>query len=228
MRNFSRKRSLENLNKWKGKEWAFNLLPSMNILSFFIRDLNEKLIETKSHLQMALKRIQSGEQEQENIKKEYNELQDKYQDKVREKSKLEELYNNLKRKYDQLCRDSRIAAEGATLSSFDNIFNREKSSSTANSFDLKKEMTLDTSKSPSFLSGNINSDNAPRLGLFKKSDQNVHLDGRDSCSFLKSNNKFNMLNANNRILFTPLKRARLNSPLELPKRNFLEKPKHST
>jgi hypothetical protein len=218
----------------------------MNILSFFIRDLNEKLIETKSHLQMALKRIQSGEQEQENIKKEYNELQDKYQDKVREKSKLEELYNNLKRKYDQLCRDSRIAAEGATFSSFDNIFNREKSSSTANSFDLKKESkytirtsnrmkiltimiaTLDISKSPSFLSGNINSDNAPRLGLFKKSDQNVHLDGRDSGSFLKSNSKFNMLNANNRILFTPLKRARLNSPLELPKRNFLEKSKHST
>ena len=52
------------------------------------------------------KRAHSTDQEHEMTRKELSDLQDKYQDRVREKTKLEELYNTLKRKYDQMCRES--------------------------------------------------------------------------------------------------------------------------
>ena len=53
-----------------------------------------------------MKRLETSNEEHDMTKKEFDELQNKYQDKVREKSKLEELYNSLKRRYDQTCREN--------------------------------------------------------------------------------------------------------------------------
>lgn len=70
------------------------------------RSFQEQLIEAKSKISVLSKRLQSVDQQQESQKKELLELQDKYAEKLREKSKLQELYNALKRKYDQIARDN--------------------------------------------------------------------------------------------------------------------------
>jgi chromosome segregation ATPase len=73
---------------------------------FSVRAYHEQLVDVKSRLSMMSKRLQTTETEHEMTRKELGELQDKYQDRVREKQKLEELYNTMKRKYDQSCRES--------------------------------------------------------------------------------------------------------------------------
>lgn len=62
-------------------------------------------METSNTNSMLVKKIQTLDEHNDTIKKDFTELQEKYSEKMREKAKLQDLYNSLKRKYDQVFRE---------------------------------------------------------------------------------------------------------------------------
>eukprot|EP00897_Mesotaenium_endlicherianum_P001039 jgi/Mesen1/10936/ME000095S10268 len=64
----------------------------------------EKLEQTHTAYQKAMKKVQYLEHEKDNLLKDKTELQDKYSEKSRQKRKLEEMYESLRGEYEQLKR----------------------------------------------------------------------------------------------------------------------------
>ena len=62
-------------------------------------------METSNTNSLLVKKIQTLDEHNDTIKKDFTELQEKYSEKMREKAKLQDLYNSLKRKYDQVFRE---------------------------------------------------------------------------------------------------------------------------